>query len=62
MKIGKNRFQRLMQKKGGVCFDGAHATKQNRPSFRENRVYKFGHWTLTKKKYDGDGDWPVQDL
>ncbi len=29
MKIGKKRFQRLVQKKCGVCFDGAYATKKN---------------------------------
>ncbi len=29
MKIGKNRFRRLVQKKCGVCFDGAYATKKN---------------------------------
>ncbi len=27
MKIGKNRFQRFVHKKCGVCFDGASATK-----------------------------------
>jgi hypothetical protein len=34
MKIAKNRFQRLVQKKCGVCFDGAYATKKLVP-----RVY-----------------------
>jgi hypothetical protein len=29
MKIGKNRFQRLVSKKCGVCFDGAYATKKS---------------------------------
>ncbi len=28
MKIGKNWFRRLVQKKCGVCFDGAYATKK----------------------------------
>jgi hypothetical protein len=28
MKIGKNRFRRLVQKICGVCFDGAYATKK----------------------------------
>jgi hypothetical protein len=28
MKIGKNRFQRFVLKKCGVCFDGAYATKK----------------------------------
>jgi hypothetical protein len=31
MKIGKNRFQRFVQKKCGVCFDGAYATKKIEP-------------------------------
>jgi hypothetical protein len=31
MKIGKNRFQRFVQKKCGVCFDGASATKKILP-------------------------------
>ncbi len=31
MKIGKNRFQRFVQKKYGVCFDGAYATKKIEP-------------------------------
>jgi hypothetical protein len=28
MKISKNQFQRLVQKKCGVCFDGAYASKK----------------------------------
>jgi hypothetical protein len=28
MKIGKNRFQRFVQRKCGVCFDGASATRK----------------------------------
>ncbi len=28
MLIAKNQFQRLVQKKCGVCFDGAYATKK----------------------------------
>jgi hypothetical protein len=31
MKIVKNRFQRFVQKKCGVCFDGAYATKKMSP-------------------------------
>jgi hypothetical protein len=31
MKIGKNRFQRFVQKKCGVCFDGAYDTKKIEP-------------------------------
>ncbi len=30
MKIGKNRFQRFVQKKCGVCFDGVYATKKKK--------------------------------
>jgi hypothetical protein len=37
MKIGKNRFQRLVQKKCGVCFDKASATK---------KIVPRGHITL----------------
>ncbi len=32
MLIVKNRFQRLVHKKCGVCFDGAYATKKLVPS------------------------------
>jgi hypothetical protein len=31
MKIGENRFQHFVQKKCGVCFDGAYATKKIEP-------------------------------
>jgi hypothetical protein len=37
MKIGTNRFQRFVQKKCGVCFDRASATK---------KIVPRGHITL----------------
>jgi hypothetical protein len=41
MQIAKNRFQRVVQKTCGVCFDGAHATKKLVP-----RLY-MSHWEKT---------------
>jgi hypothetical protein len=48
MKIGKNRFQCLVQKKCGVCFDGAYATKKNSAQMTHPATVVVGHGVLRK--------------